>query len=1031
MTLATDRMVRVVADSRICPAALGPGGRAVAHIAFRPEGATDDAMWAAWVEGADGRSGRRVKSVDALSTDPRYPWGNRNANIYGDHCTYFGNDEIGFQRRKDRVTAVRAFMVDFDFHRPSDMPLPEIARVVESTEFQSEVPCHAIFMTGHGYQIHIGLPADISGDDDERAQHILEYESRIQSALQHFRDRWHLVPDDRCKDITRLHRNYPSFNTKDLRNIEDEDHRIAVREVLARPVDASAVKAFMDHICTKHPSAVRLVSRRSAHRQPPPAGPEDAMASFLEPPCIRKLWEQGSAEGLRNASVYALACRALASAIPEEEAQRLALEFNSRCSPPEEESAVADHVSRCYADERQAGCPYMREACRACDYQQMPEQEARKACPYMSKMAKSLKHPYFIGDDGNVMRIELRPTKDGEPEQVHVPVTERGHAIVTGVIREKDRKLYKGKIVDANYEQPFELDASIWANRSKFAEAMKSLAGDRLIFAARNAEHLSLSSELLCDDKEQLCSASFGWSRDFTKFHGVGCVITKDGIVPPSGLVFRATHQTAKRLRLTPPESEEALLGTLRHIRDDLLQFSNPEVMQFVIGTVFVTPFVSLLRERAGTTNAVPSIILVGLTGKGKTAVLVLANCFFGIFRDGDLVSFLATPRVITDLGWWFRDAIYAVDDLKWASLSPATQTQVVQVLQACIDGHGRDRLTNQGGGEWTPLAGKEIRGTLCISAEDLPSGEASVFARCMIVPFNTSVTDIERYGRCLAESKKYSTVMAAFLHWYLRQGDDPHRVLLDEFDARRKKFERGVPRDRVNVIRVCSQLSLNLAGYSMFIHFATSKGIFTCSDGEHLIAEHEARLAALRDQRLAHIAGETAAEKFLLMVSSLLSSGRARLDDGTEGKSSAPVIGFVEADEQLGKDVLYLDPQISFAMAQKCYDDLKERIPFGTHSLGQQLGARGYLVRRDTDRQTYSKVRNGRKQRYYAIDLQKLDWGDVAQTSSVSSPWESRPAGAGEEPPSEPPAPDTPIIDDGFLSLGFEAQGGHGHAET
>lgn len=988
-----------IAETRICPVAICPispdGQKYLAHVLFRPADSQSPQDWFQWRMRKDAGTGKIVEwlkkpALDAITKEPTYPWNDRLANIYRDHCLYRGNDQDGYYRHKDRIVAVRGIMLDFDSHLPTDMPLPEIGRIVLSESFLAAVPCSRIVMSGNGYQIHINFPCEINGDDAERKELIRRYEQNIQSLMRYCRDVWKLRPDEKCKDINRLHRHSPSFNTKKMISVTDEANRIPVQEMINRQVSDADVRTFIEEASKNHPVSIPVP--RPIRIVKSDNGAKPAVEKLLAPPCIRKLWESGSSEGNRNSDRFALLCRFYDCQLNEDDASKLIHEFNGRCSPPDDAAMVDSHVRNFYGNPKECGCGYMRETTKTCPYIDRTLEDGKRECPFTKRIKETLEHPYFLSERGNIMRREFKYDGHGNVTEEHIPVTECGHLMVTGVVQDEDGKLFTGKIINGSWERPFELPAALWANRQKFAERIKGIAGEKLLCTGRNVEHMMLASEYLCPDKELKIATDFGWNKDFTRFYGVDCVIDAQGIHEPTNEFFKCQHESAKKLRLAIPKSYQQFKDILTHIKTDLLHFNNFVIMQYLIGLVFVAPFVSLFRKRASTTNAVPSIIIHGTTGTGKTAMFILTASFFGKVRDSDFISLASTPRVINDLGHWFKDGLYIIDDLKWTSIHPATQTQIIQILQAYCDGHGRNRLTNTGsGGEWEPSQGKEIRGTVCISAEDLPTGEASIFGRFMIVHLDSHIIDTGLYERCLSESKHYNVVMSEYLHWYLSM-PNCHDQLLSKFDFYRRKIEDGVPRERINIVRVCSQLALNMVGYHMFLTFCKAKGVMDDREAKNLLAAHEKRVMTLRDQRLSQITGETPVEKFLAMIASLLSSGRARLDsDISAGKDKTPIIGFEERDNDLQKDILYLDPQISFGMVQRAYDDIKERIPFNQHSLGQQLHSQGYLARKDPEHMTVTKRHDGRRGRYYAIDLTKFELN--AEDEDAVAPTQAEPA--------------------------------------
>jgi hypothetical protein len=568
-------------------------------------------------------------------------------------------------------------------------------------------------------------------------------------------------------------------------------------------------------------------------------------------------------------------------------------------------------------------------------------------------------HPYVVGAHNELLKRSVTKDKHGNVEENFDAITAAGHLVVDEVLADTSgQKYFRGRIVGDQWEQSFDIPSSVWGNSRKFAETVKGLAGDKVICHGKWNE-IAEASELLNPTKRFLRTLPFGWNPDFTAFFGVDCIVTKDGVTAPTDQVFRSSHKNTDRLRLTIP-SEPVLTAALRHIKADLMEFNSHEAMQAGLGTVGIAPFRSYFTERGSTTNAVASLILAGTTGDGKTAMATLITCFFGHVRENHLASLNSTPRSINDLGHRYRDAIFTLDDLKWSALASSVQEQVKGILQSYADAHGRDRLARNSAGGFSPETGLEIMGTMVVTAEDLPSGEASFFGRFMIFAVRNRVLDTDRYSRCLEQSVNYGMVTADFLFWFLNQPNHWER-LTSRFDVNRKALEVGVPKSMVNTIRVCSQLSLNMAGYTMLITYLTSKGIFTTAESEKLLAEHLARLTALRDERLARIGDETPAEKFLQMVSSLLASKKVKLEDSID--DHVPTIGFID------ENILYLHPKVALGEVQKAYDALKERIPFGENAVGQQLKSGGYLVKFDTNRTTVQKRRDGRVQRVYAFN--------------------------------------------------------------
>lgn len=353
---------RIIFETRICAEAICPtasnGKRYPARLMFRRESDTHDMAWMEWHKGAyKGNSISRKSGSDcAISSNPNHPWGNRNANVYRDHCVYCGNDSIGYERHKDRVIAVKGFMLDFDSHTNRDMPLSDIAAILAAPDFAAKVPCSRILMTGNGYQLHFDFPRMYPPDEPERNDRIGRYEALIQATMDYFRQEWKLKPDEQCKDITRLHRHYPSYNVKKMTAFDDDANRIPVEEILSRGVNADEVESFFKGIWERYPvkpvNSVKVYApapkTNSPQGDPPAQTADERLAKVLRAPCMKRLWDEGAGEGSRNACRFAILSELRSEGADEDEAYQVLSDFNERCDPPDEDAAIRTQTTAYY-----------------------------------------------------------------------------------------------------------------------------------------------------------------------------------------------------------------------------------------------------------------------------------------------------------------------------------------------------------------------------------------------------------------------------------------------------------------------------------------------------------------------------------------------------------------------------------------------------------------------------------------------------------------------------------------------------------
>jgi hypothetical protein len=550
-----------------------------------------------------------------------------------------------------------------------------------------------------------------------------------------------------------------------------------------------------------------------------------------------------------------------------------------------------------------------------------------------------------------------------EFEKVETEITSRGYVIVTESKETRTEVMYGGLIIDGDTKKRFDLPASLWANGIRLAEKLKGLAGEHLMFDSKNHEHLSKASQLLEPHKKKMEAQDFGWNSDWTEYFGVECVIDKDGIHEPGNRIFDAPEGNALHLGLTIPKSKEETKLLIEHILNELMVFNNEEVMRLVIGTAFIAPFNSFFRKNANATNPVPSLFLQGTTSDGKTTCALLGQCFYGVVREGDLTGFNSTKMCIAEKGWFYKDALYCLDDLKFSSMPDYEKTGTISMLQSYIDGHGKGRLGKPSSGGYMPTEGKPIRGTILGTGEDLPSGEASIMGRYMIVPIESSTKNKALLGRCLELSKDYSSVMSEFIYFIL-QRSDWQAQLLKAFDAFRNTFEQEIGSQHTNLIRVCSQLALNQIGLKLFLKFAKSFGACDEERVQQILAIHHKSLSDLCIKRIDQIKQEKASVRFLETFCALLKGKQIHIDgtgfDMNANKNSKSV-GFFE------NGIYYINPPLALDQVQRCLASTS-KINFASYSLGQQLKRDGLLAEYSKGKSTVQKRQGGSRDSYWAI---------------------------------------------------------------
>ena len=122
-------------------------------------------------------------------------------------------------------------------------------------------------------------------------------------------------------------------------------------------------------------------------------------------------------------------------------------------------------------------------------------------------------------------------------------------------------------------------------------------------------------------------------------------------------------------------------------------------------------------------------LMLKGPSGSGKSQMSKWMQSFYGDFHS--LFSWTSTDTSINVTGTAFKDALFAVDDLKQQNFRCENDIKRIQgLIQNYSDGSSRQRSRV----DLTLRDERTIKGHLLISAEDLVFAESSTIVRGIIV---------------------------------------------------------------------------------------------------------------------------------------------------------------------------------------------------------------------------------------------------------------------------------------------------------
>jgi hypothetical protein len=508
-------------------------------------------------------------------------------------------------------------------------------------------------------------------------------------------------------------------------------------------------------------------------------------------------------------------------------------------------------------------------------------------------------------------------------------------------------------------DPPREIEVPADEYHSRSLTSYFGAAGSDLAFFGGGLDIIRGVAAEISTPQKLTINRKFGWQTD-------GAFVSPSIVIEPTGAIVENKarplglehEEFARHLDLQHIADDAVFRPLAGEMLDDFLHIHESIVGSTLLGQAGLAPLRSRVPEFAPLNRA--AVIVHGVTGRGKGVICTAAQSLFGAFGgEGRCASWSSTPNFIQKQGYWFADAIYFVDDLKRQTLGDNWDA-AMRVLQTYADGRGRSRLRRDS----SSMPTYYNRGALVISAEDLPTGEASVAGRCIHLPI-TRQGDLTRGDHMMASQNRYPAIMARYIG-YLTQVDP--KDLWARFLEYRGGFLRGVDTNaQVNAIRIASGLAQNLLGFATLLDFLDQAEVIDRATRDRLTAEHREGLMALREQSVAAVHTQKASVLFTARLGELIRTGEVRVDGYftpamAEEVRHRPLVGHV-SDEH---------PDYVLIMGERAYEEVQRRYPSAVinHSLGairRQLKEDG-LTLCDRDRTEKQAWRRGRQDRYLTI---------------------------------------------------------------
>jgi hypothetical protein len=361
------------------------------------------------------------------------------------------------------------------------------------------------------------------------------------------------------------------------------------------------------------------------------------------------------------------------------------------------------------------------------------------------------------------------------------------------------------------------------------------------------------------------------------------------------------------------------------------------------------------------------SLHVTGPTGTFKTELAALAQAHFGAaFNSRRLpASWADTANMLEKKAFLAKDAVLVVDDFAPTGTTADVQRlhrEADRLFRAAGNRSGRARMRADGGSRPT----YQPRGLIISTGEDTPSGQ-SLRARLLVLELAPGgiQADALSVAQADAASGLLAAAMAGYLRWLAPRIDNLKETLPNRHRGLRDTLAQSGEHRRTPDIAASLILS-----WEIFLRFVEETGAIDAHGAASTLSRVRVALTDSAEAQRAQQASEEPATRFLALLRSALSSGRAHVADADTGvhpkyaacwgwqlnaagsgderevwRPNGERLGWVRAD------ALLLDPDAAFAAAQKLARDQGTAISIKQRTLWKRLDEQGLLASRDQAR--------------------------------------------------------------------------------
>ena len=516
----------------------------------------------------------------------------------------------------------------------------------------------------------------------------------------------------------------------------------------------------------------------------------------------------------------------------------------------------------------------------------------------------------------------------------------------------------------------FELEASLNSRPSRFQLTacqfnsmnwpVEHLGAGAVMFPGFGSrDHTRTAIQLLSEDipRSQVYTHT-GWKEIDGRwlYLSGGGAIGAEGI--REGVQVRLSDGLSNYRLPLPPEGEE--LYSAVHASLGILDLAPDSITIPLLSAIW--------RAALGTADF--SLHLSGPTGAGKSELAALVQRHWGPGMDSRHLpgSWSSTANALEGMAFLVKDAVFTIDDFCPTGSSADVaryHREADRILRAQGNNSARQRMRSDA----TLKASKPPRGLILSTGEDVPKGQ-SLRCRMLVIDLPPDCIDFDLLSTCQrdAEDGSYSSTLSGFVKWLAgRYGtirDSLRQRVIDlRQEASRSASHRRTPEIVANL----------MVGMETFLDFAVHAKALSEQQAKDLRTRAWKALGQVAMSQTEHQEASEPTHKFIELLQASVAAGRAHVVDVDESHPEVPqawgwlpyntVSGshWRPGGEKIGwldGDNLYLEPNVSYAVAERMARDTGDSLLLQPKTLHKRLKEKGYLLSTEETTRSTNTIR-------------------------------------------------------------------------